>query len=253
MAPLLGAVYERLVPSRPRPGQPQAAAGQTSSIIPIVRPNAVLIIASAAEMDAIRDLAEKLDQPVDPTTDFRVFRLEHAVATQVLATLGQMYDITGGPQAAASARARGRVVAKNPRRRRSADECRHRTSQPTGHAGSRPIHQRPGFRCIKGRQQAQNFPLKNAIADELAASIQLAIQNVLTPARVTTPQGQAGGQGQLQQGGGGGQGGGAAEVREVRSQILQFIGAEGSEDRAIRSGILADIRISSIPARTASS
>lgn len=252
LAPLLGTVYDRLNPARGRPGtqpQQQQQQGQSSSIIAIVRPNAVLIIAAEAEMEAIVDLAEKLDQPVDPTTDFRVFRLKHAVATQVAATLGEMYDVPTGAQGQQQAsQARGPEGALAPKLRVVADP---RTNSIIVQARPRDMQEVAQF--IGDLDSAESeavskikiFPLKNAVADELAASIMTAIQNVLTPARITSPTGQ-GGQQQFQQGGQG-QGQAAQEVREVRSQILEYLGVDGTDDRAIRSGILSDIRISSDP------
>lgn len=64
---LLKGVFER-------PKSREAAAGV--SIIPVRSPNAILIVARAALMPVVLELADKLDQPGDPSSVFRVFALK---------------------------------------------------------------------------------------------------------------------------------------------------------------------------------
>ncbi|MCY2968963.1 MAG: hypothetical protein NT069_35945, partial [Planctomycetota bacterium] len=86
----------------------------------------------------------------------------------------------------------------------------------------------------------------NATADDLATTMQQALLSVLSPARVNqTQQGQGGG-GQF---GGGGAGGANQQIqnedlRDVKSAILEFVDAAGKKERAMRSGLVSDIRIS---------
>ncbi|MDB5334810.1 MAG: type and secretion system protein, partial [Planctomycetaceae bacterium] len=94
--------------------------------------------------------------------------------------------------------------------------------------------------------QMKIFPLRNAVAIELADVLQQTIQSVLT-----APTRQAGGgQGGLGGAGGGaapaggaGGGQGSAALREVRSTVLQYLSEDGPGQRLLQSGILADIRI----------
>ncbi|MDB5384689.1 MAG: type and secretion system protein, partial [Planctomycetaceae bacterium] len=102
LAELLSQVYERLNGRRrpggaagPATGGPAAPAGtvnQSVTIIPVVKPNAILIVASATDIESVLKLAEELDQPVDPTAEFKMFRLKTAVASQVLLTIQTFYE-----------------------------------------------------------------------------------------------------------------------------------------------------------------
>lgn len=250
LAPLLQSVYDRLNPGvAPRQGGP-AAQAQSSSILPIVRPNAVLIIASAAEIEPIVELAEKLDQPVDPQMNFRVFRLRHATSTQVENMLQTIYGggTTGAPgvPGAQGAAAQAGSTTLAPRV----------TVVPDPRTNSVIVQARPGDMQevaqlinqidtddIDSISQMRIIKLNFALADELAVTLQTAFQSVLTQARITSPAGQ-GGQ-QFQQPQAQGQGQGDPSLREVRSQILEFLGPDGSEERRYRSGILSDVRINS--------
>ncbi|MDB5336278.1 MAG: gspD, partial [Planctomycetaceae bacterium] len=90
LAELLSQVYERLSTRRQRGTGNQGAAANANNpqvtIIPVVKPNAILIVASEADMESVLKLAEELDQPVDPGAEFQMFRLKSAIAEQVLQT-----------------------------------------------------------------------------------------------------------------------------------------------------------------------
>ncbi|GIS62082.1 MAG: hypothetical protein CM1200mP2_43070 [Planctomycetaceae bacterium] len=92
-------VYETLNNARTQAGQ----RSQTVTVVPVVKPNAVLILAPDSDLRAIIDLAMELDQPVDPSTEFEIFRLKHAPASQVSAMLEDFYqegqDRPGSPLA----------------------------------------------------------------------------------------------------------------------------------------------------------
>ena len=57
------------------------------SLTPLGKPNALLLIGWGEAVTAVIDLAKKLDRPVEPETQFAVFRLKHASANQVDQTL----------------------------------------------------------------------------------------------------------------------------------------------------------------------
>ena len=81
MADLLTTVYERLNRSRGRTSTDQS---QQIVVIAVGKPNAVMVLASERDMPTVDKLIEQLDQPVDPSNEFEVFRLRYAVASQVL-------------------------------------------------------------------------------------------------------------------------------------------------------------------------
>lgn len=60
-------------------------------ITPLVKPNAVMLVGWGEAMQVLAGLIEKLDQPVDPRTQLRVFRLEHAPAATTQQTVQQFF------------------------------------------------------------------------------------------------------------------------------------------------------------------
>lgn len=237
LAALLTTVYERLSGRARGP-----AAAQSVSIIPVARPNAILILASTVEIESIKDLAKQLDEPADPAVEFKVFRLRHAIPSQIVTAVTAMYPAQQPGQGAQQQTLLGLA----PRVRILPDV---RTNSVI--VVARPRDMKEVGQVIRKLDAADSsavsqlkiFPLKNAIADEIAATLQLAIQSVLSPPR------QTGVQGGLQGGGGGGgagaqgQGQVSPELREVKSTILQFLEAGETQENAARSGILSDIRI----------
>jgi general secretion pathway protein D len=215
LAELLSGVYESLGSITGRTGNP------TVTVIPVVKPNAVIILAPVGEMESILKLADELDQPVDPNTELEVFRLRNAIASQVQTTLESFYDDREGLGT--------RVVV-------IADV---RTNSVLVHA--RPADLAEVSRLIRrldrGDSNAVNrmkiYPLKNAVADELAEFLETALRAAYDPSVST---------GQLTGGGAGG-GQGAQQLRDSKSIVLEFLTSEGSGKRLVRSGILSDIRV----------
>ena len=62
------------------------------SITPIVKPNAMLIVGRPENVRTVKDLIERLDQPVDPNTQFQVFHLKYASAAAAQNTIEQFYS-----------------------------------------------------------------------------------------------------------------------------------------------------------------
>jgi len=226
LAALLTTVYEQLTEIRGTTQQSQAA------IIPVVRPNAILIIASKAVAGEIGELAIDLDQPIDPLTEFQVFPLKHAIASQVVETLTTLYpeqQQQGQQQPAGGLSARIRAVADV------------RTNSVIVQASPRDLKEVAALIRKIDRDASpavsrmKVFPLKNAIADELVEVINESIQSVLSPAQTTGAQG-------------GGQGGQATQqLRDAKSVVIEFLTNDGDARRIIRSGILADIRVTAGP------
>lgn len=237
LATLLTQVYERLNGRRQGAGPAAAAANSSQSvtIIPVVKPNAILIVAAEADMEAILKLADELDQPVDPDAEFRMFRLKSGIAEQVLQTIQTFYE--------------ERQVGLGARVLAVADV---RTNSILVHA--RPSDLKEVASLIKDLDQSDSaavsqirfFPLKNAVATETAIVIQQTLQSVLNaPSTSQATQGGQGGPGGQLPGGTGGAGAtGNAALRGVKSTVLQFLSADGPGSRLLQSGILSDIRIS---------
>lgn len=236
LASLLNGIYDRMGTIRSR----TVAQTQAVSVIPIVRPNAILILASANDMEAVLNLADELDQPTDPQMEFEVFSLKHAVATEVANTLEQMY-----PAPAAQTGQQQRIDAGlAPRIRVTTDT---RTNSVIVQARPRDLVEVAALINKLDRDesgavnQIRIFPLRSATANELATTLQNAIETISSTggpaaaaARRTT-----GGSGQGGQGQGGGGGGSTS-----KSAVLQFLTIDGDRERIVRSGILDDINVS---------
>lgn len=221
LAELLTTVYDRLTKFPGNATQPR----QSAAILPINKPNSLLIIAPEVDLRAILDLAEELDRPVDPQTEFQVFRLKTAIAAQVEEQIMRFYaeriNLGAKVLVVADARSNAVIVRARPRDLDEIAELIRQIDRDRADAVS----------------QLRIFPLKNAVAVELAAVMNAAIQSVIAP-----PTSGTGGGGGLQ----GLQGITPAQVDEqfknVKSAVLQIFSAKGSGEK-IRSGILSDIRI----------
>ncbi|QDV53138.1 secretin N-terminal domain-containing protein [Gimesia fumaroli] len=222
LADLLNGVYEDLVKLRAIQGQIQKI-----KIIPLVKPNALLILAPDTDMPSILKLAEELDQPVNPQTEFGVFELKSASASQVATTLTEFYDERGGLGTrvivSANIRTNSIIVQAQPRDMQEVAALIQKIDQDQSKAVSR----------------VKIFPLTNAIAAELAETLNSTLQSVLNPAAAQTS-----GLG-TNIGGAGGEA--AQQLQEARSVVLEFLSQQGSQSRVLRSGLLADIRVIADP------
>ena len=222
LAELLEEVYARLATIRNRGEQiPSRVA-----VFPIVKPNSVLIIAPEGEIEAVLDLAAEVVQPGAPENEIKVFRLKSAIASQASELVEDFYEDRAGLGARA-------------------------TVFPDVRTNSLVVSARPGdmneiaafIREIDKETSAwvnriKVYPLRSAAAEELAEVINMAIQSVINP----TAAQQAG------EGGIGGAGGEEAQaLRTARSAVLEYLDASGEAPQLIRSGLLADIRITADP------
>lgn len=240
LASLLTTVYERLNQARGRaPANNQQ--GQPVKVLPINRPNAVLIIAPAAEIESIKALADEFDRPGNPEAGFRVFRLKHAIASRIVTQVTALYP-PPQPQAVAGQN-QATLASLAPRVRIVGDL---RTNSVVVQAEARDIQEitsvirKLDVPDAAAVAQMRIFPLKSAAADEISATLQNAIQGVLNPPR--TP---AAGLGQLGAAAAAASSGqGAPELREIKSTIIEFLDRDKGAGK-VRSGVLSDIRFTS--------
>ena len=216
---LLTSVYEQLTELRQRGGTNR----KTAAFLPVVQPNAILIISSEIERQSILELARELDKPLAPDFEFQVFQLKSAIASQVVTALTSFYSERPGLgtsiRAIADIRTNSVVV----------------QGRPSELAEVKTLIERIDSDEPGSVAQMQVVMLKNAIATELATTISLAIQSVLNPPQQTTATGQGGGAGGNTQG--------AQELRTSKSMALEFLTTTGGVRDLIRSGILADVRV----------
>jgi general secretion pathway protein D len=134
------------------------------SVTALGKPNALLVIGWGEAVTAVVDLIRKLDRPVDPTTQFEVFRLRHAEAQPLQTSLLNFLQGRDGlgtrVQVIADERSNSLVVYAAPR---DLGEVRRFVEQLDV----------PGY---QRRQQARVVRVQYAIASELAVTLQAAIQ-----------------------------------------------------------------------------
>jgi type II secretion system protein D len=226
LAELLTTVYESLAKFPGKATQPR----QNVAILPVSKPNAILIVAPASDMESILDLADQLDMPVDPLTEFEVFPLKAAIASRVVEKLEALYQEPVGLGA--------RIIIQADERSNSVIV----RAKPSDLDEIAALIKKIDREQTDTVSQVKVFTLKNAVATEMAAILNTAIQSVLSP-----PQNQGASQVFGTQGFGAAGGQVAEEFRDVPSTVLEILapGAEGQ--KRLRSGILANIRITPNP------
>lgn len=184
-----------------------------ASVTALVKPNALLLIGWGEALTALKDLVGKLDQPVGPETQFRVFHLKHAAAGATQTTIQNFFkERTGlGPKAVivADQRSNSLIVQASPRDLAEVELLIERLDS----AGSTAV------------DQLRIFRLQNSLASDIAPIIQEAIS--ASGAR-------------------GGAAAGAA-ANAPRSAALEFLTVDTRGQQLVKSGALADVRITPDP------
>lgn len=130
----------------------------------LVKPNAILLIGWGDAVQAMIDLIRQLDTPVEPASQFRVYRLQHAPATSLTATLTEFFAARTGLGA------RARVVADN------------RSNSLIVYAAPRDLEEVD--RLVQSLDTAESsvvsrtkiVTLKNALAADVAQTLRTALQ-----------------------------------------------------------------------------
>lgn len=236
IAALLTTVYDKLAIAKGKNPTNNQNQNQSVSVLPIIRPNALVIIAPTADIESIKSLAKEFDQPGQPESEFTVFRLKNAVASRIVLSVQALY-----PPAQAQAAPGQATIASLPARVRIVADMRTNSvvvqAVPRDMKEVASVIRKLDVDEADSVSQMRIFPLRSAVADELANTLQNAMQSVLSPPRAAGAAGGAGG------GGGGAQG--APELREIKSSILEFLDNDSPSGGKVRSGILSDIRFTS--------
>jgi len=215
LAGLLNDVYEKLSTQRTNNAQPVRAV----NVIPVVTPNAVLILAPSNAMDSILKLAEELDQPIRPGSEVEVFYLRSAIASEAATVLENFYEERVGLgtrlHVIADVRTNALVVQARPRDLSEIARLIRKMDRDKGKAIS----------------QLKIYPLKHAVAEELAEFLNETISNIISPAARTGGTATAGGNQAAQQ------------IQTPKSLALELLTHDKDAQKLIRSGLLSDIRI----------
>ena len=133
------------------------------SVTPLGKPNSLLLIGWGEALSTMKELIEKLDQPVSPDAQFEVIQLKYAVATELQTSLQSFFRNREGLapiiQSMVDNRTNAIVVSAPPR---DLLEIRRLVTQLDVPRGTLMQH-------------AKVFPLRNSLAADIARSLQQAL------------------------------------------------------------------------------
>ena len=209
------------------------AAQGTVTVVPLIKPNAVLLIGRKENIPPVVELIEKLDRPVAPESQLKVFSLKHMSAIDAERTIRTVFAdrwgygntqrtaLGGRINAIADFRTNSLIVQAGPRD----------MMEVTKLLLSMDIEQAPSTHAVRV------FKLRNSVAEELAPIIQEAITGQQQGQQAQQVQ-------QIQQGAGGGSAGEATPPRvSQRASSLQLLQIGENGQQILQSGILADMRV----------
>jgi len=214
LATLLNQLYEDIYSAR------QGSV----SITALVKPNAVLLIGRQESVDTVVDLIKRLDRPVPPSTQFRVFRLKNTAAETAQETIEEFFadryqdEEEGGlatrVQVAADFRTNSLLVWASPRDLAEVAAIIARMDAPENETVN----------------EVRIFKLKNSLAEDLAPVLQDAITGQMY--------GQRTGQRAIIQ-----RIAGTGEQFERKSIRLQFVPTDPEGGDLLNSGVLTDVQV----------
>jgi len=209
------------------------------SIYALGQPNSLLLIGRPEALTGIKELIAKLDQPLDPNNQLRVFRLINSSAVDAETLVRNFFTDTGtGAQGGAPATTTSNTQL-NSRVKVVAD---YRTNSLVVQASPRDIAEvarlilEIDVESTPAENEIRVFPIKNAVAADLQPILQSAINGTSTGA-TNTQQGGFQQQQPQQQSSGSGR-------STPPSSRLSIVAREGAE---VNSGILAGVVITSNP------
>lgn len=203
------------------------------SLYALGQPNSLLLIGRPEALTAIKELIVKLDQPLDPNNQLRVFRLVNSSAVDAEVLVRNFFSETTPGQAAP---ANTSALTIGTRIKVVAD---FRTNSLIVQASPRDIAEvaklilEIDVESTPAENEIRVFPIKNAVASELQPILQSAITGTAVAGAQTPGQPQA----QPQQAAGAGR-------ASAPSSRLMVVPREG---QPVNSGILAGVTITSNP------
>jgi general secretion pathway protein D len=207
------------------------------SLYALGQPNALLLIGRPEALTGIKELIAKLDQPLDPNNQLRVFRLINSSAIDAETIIKNFFNDTGTGAGTTGTAAATSNTQLTTRIKVIAD---YRTNSLIVQASPRDIAEvarlilEIDVESTPAENEIRVFPIKNAVASELQPVLQSAISGQTTGSTTT----QGGGQQQQTQSSSG------SSRATPPSSRLSFLPREGME---VNSGILAGVVITTNP------
>ncbi|MCA9247552.1 MAG: hypothetical protein KDA42_10565 [Planctomycetales bacterium] len=202
-------------------GQVLAPRHGSITITPLGKPNALLLVGRAEAVKGAIDLIKAVDEPVDPSTQFRVYQLAHLAALDAAQAIEDFYEeriaLGAKVRVIPEYRSNAVIVQASPR---DLDEVAALLAEIDVSASA-------------ASNEVRVFHLKNTLAEDLAPVLQEAITG--------SRSGQQGGN----QVPGGGQTTGSQQNRNsgARSSMLTLATLDSQGRKILKSGILADVRV----------
>jgi type II secretory pathway component GspD/PulD (secretin) len=227
MSALVTEIYDDIL--SPRQGQ--------VTIRPLVKPNALLLIGRPEAVELVQKLIIKLDQPVEPETQFEVFQLKYISALDAEEMMTEFFVDGLGDQGGQTQTPRPGLGS----RVNIVAEYRSNSlivqASPSDMQEVRRLIERIDVETIKSTNELRIFRLKNALATDVAPVLQDALNWQLTGRR--QPFGQTTGNVF------GGQGFGTAqdESARLRSAILTFMTIDSEGKKILESGLMENVRV----------
>jgi type II secretory pathway component GspD/PulD (secretin) len=197
------------------------------SITPLVKPNAVLLAGRKENVQRAMDLIRRLDEPVAPETQFRVFPLKHAAASAAQVTLTQVFADRGqlGPvvRVTPDVRSNALVVQAAPRDLEEVAAVLRRIDVSKSAAVN----------------EVRIIPLEHTLAQDVASVLQSASGTAAGARAGAGAAAAPGGPGTATQPAATSAAGGG----DQRSVMLRFLTIDVKGRRLLESGILNDVRI----------
>ena len=133
------------------------------AVIPLVKPNSLLLVGWGEAVKAIKELIDELDTPVNPESQFRVFPLKFASAMQVRTDLMEFFDQDEGlaPRIEVIAETRTNSLVVRASQRDMAEVARFIEKVDVDESGA--------------VSRVRIFKLQNSLADEIGGTLQQAI------------------------------------------------------------------------------
>ncbi|MFO1023167.1 MAG: secretin N-terminal domain-containing protein, partial [Planctomycetales bacterium] len=179
------------------------------SVTPLIKPNALLLIGWGEAIKAVKELISKLDQPVNPETEFQVFQLKHAPVATARTTLQEFFinktGLAAKVQVIADLRTNSLIVQAAPQDLREAERLVRQLDTPAGQAVN----------------QARVVKLRNSLAADLGQILGTAIKAA--------------------------RGGTGAGANAEKSAVLELLMIDPQGEKVLKSGILSDVNITPDP------
>ncbi|MFV2067347.1 MAG: secretin N-terminal domain-containing protein [Pirellulales bacterium] len=230
LAALLDQVYEQIYLAR------QGSISITS----LVDPNALLLIGRAENVATVEALIERLDQPMDPATQFRVFRLRHASALEAKGTIDAFLEQQTTEDAAGLATT-ARVTAD------------YRSNALIVRAAARDMAavakliERLDTSTSEAVNELRIFQLYHSQAEVLAEILRRAIYVQQGQGAATAPATLPGRSGAAQAPAAPSTSSSPESGQVPRSAGLKFVTIDRTGKKRLRTGILTDVRITADP------